>query len=160
MREYVVEKHRKAKTPMPERELEERVNDFEEVALGYSWEDALSEAERCLQCIEPMCIKGCPVEVNIPEFIERVKEHNLEKAAEIIKEQNYLPAICGRVCPQEDQCELTCMECALCWIYCPEGCMVLNEDGFFEPDYDYCKGCGICAEVCPSGVIKMEVEME
>lgn len=136
------------------------MKDFGEVPLGYSKEEAIKEAERCLQCIEPSCVKGCPVEIDIPGFIRCIKEEDLEGAREILKENNSLPAMCGRVCPQEEQCELTCMECGLCWLYCPEGCIILNEDGFFEPDYDYCKGCGICAEVCPLGAIKMEVEIQ
>ncbi len=151
--------YQKNKTGMSQRDPKERVKDFEEVPLGYSREEAKQESERCLQCIEPSCIKGCPVEVDIPGFIRCVREDDLGKACKVLKENNSLPAMCGRVCPQEEQCELTCMECGLCWLYCPDGCLVLNEDGFFEPDYDYCKGCGICAEVCPLGVIKMEVEV-
>jgi glutamate synthase (NADPH/NADH) small chain len=155
-----IAEYKRTKTPMPERPPEERIKDFEEVALGYTIEQAIEEAERCLQCIEPGCIEGCPVEIEIPEFIKCVRERNLEKAVEILKEKNSLPAICGRVCPQETQCEIKCIECGLCWLFCPDGCIVLNDDGFFEPDYDYCKGCGICAEVCPLGVIQMEVEVK
>jgi|Deesub1362B_J571_1020462.scaffolds.fasta_scaffold38449_2 glutamate synthase (NADPH/NADH) small chain len=150
---------RRCKIPMPERKPEERIRDFEEVALGYSMEDAIAEAERCFQCIEAGCIAGCPVEIDIPEFIRCIRENDFDRAIEIIKERNSLPAMCGRVCPQENQCELTCQQCGLCWLYCPEGCITLKE-GYFEVDYDYCKGCGICAEVCPTGAIKMEVELK
>ena len=147
-------------TPMPERPVDERVKDFTEVALGYTPELAEKEAKRCLQCQEPVCISGCPVEIDIPGFIAQIVKGDLGKAAEIIREKNALPAICGRVCPQEVQCEIKCGECALCWIHCPEGCYSLNENGFFEADLDYCKGCGICAEVCPYGAITMEVEVK
>lgn len=148
------------KTPMPERPVEERVKDFEEVACGYTPELAQKEAKRCLQCLEPNCVSGCPVGIDIPGFIAQVAKGDFRKAAEIIRQKNALPAICGRVCPQEMQCEKACLECGICWMYCPEGCIFLNEDGFFEPDYDYCKGCGICAEVCPLGAITMEVEIK
>jgi len=159
-KEMEIEEKRKTKVPMPERPPQERIRDFNEVALGYTLEQAIEEASRCFQCVEPGCISGCPVEINIPEFIKCIKEKQLEKAIQIIKERNSLPAICGRVCPQETQCEIKCIQCSLCWLYCPEGCIVMNEDGFYEPDYDYCKGCGICAEVCPTGAIKMEVEIK
>ena len=148
------------KTPMPERPVEERIRDFEEVACGYTPELAKKEAERCLQCLEPNCVSGCPVGIDIPGFIAQIVKGDFKKAAEIIREKNALPAVCGRVCPQEMQCEMGCLECGICWMYCPEGCIFLNEDGFFEPDYDYCKGCGICAEVCPLGAITMEVEVK
>lgn len=150
--------YRKTKVPMAQREPEERKKDFEEVPIGYTTEDAIEEANRCLQCVEPGCIEGCPVEIEIPDFIQCIKENNPEKAAKIIKDKNSLPAICGRVCPQENQCELTCIDCALCWTYCPDGCIIATEEGFFQPDYEFCKGCGICVEVCPTGAIKIEIE--
>lgn len=87
----------------------ERIKDFFEVALGFSKEDAEAEAKRCLQCKNPACIKGCPVEVDIPAFIRLIKEGRQKEALEKIKEKNNLPAICGRVCPQEDQCEAECV---------------------------------------------------
>ncbi|MDA8431615.1 MAG: dihydropyrimidine dehydrogenase, partial [Nitrospiraceae bacterium] len=82
---------------------------FEEVALGYTPELAMKEAGRCLQCKDPSCVKGCPVNVPIPQFIREVREGNFQKAIEIIKEKNLLPAVCGRVCPQEEQCEKLCL---------------------------------------------------
>ena len=97
------------KTDMPAQHPEERIKNFTEVALGYSEEDALKEAERCLNCKNPVCKQGCPVEVPIPEFIAEVKNRNYDKAIEIIKGKNNLPAICGRVCPQENQCEKFCI---------------------------------------------------
>lgn len=97
------------KTPMPVQDSAERVKNFTEVALGYSEEEALREAERCLECKNPLCKQGCPVEVPIPEFIRAIKDKDYNKAVEILKSKNNLPAICGRVCPQESQCELHCI---------------------------------------------------
>jgi len=94
---------------MPEQNPQQRVNNFGEVALGYSAEDAINEAKRCLQCKNPLCMQGCPVEVDIPDFIALVAEGKFEEAAQKIKEKNNLPAICGRVCPQEEQCERKCI---------------------------------------------------
>lgn len=94
---------------MPEQPAEERVNNFKEVNLGYTEELAILEAQRCLQCPKPVCIEGCPVGVKIKDFIALVADGNLEGAALKIKEDNVLPAICGRVCPQEEQCEERCV---------------------------------------------------
>lgn len=88
--------------------VEERIRNFKEVALGYTDEEAIGEARRCLQCKKAPCIKGCPVEIDIPGFIKCIKEGDPQKALEIIYRTNLLPAICGRVCPQETQCELLC----------------------------------------------------
>ncbi len=96
------------KTPGAEQIPEVRRTNFEEVALGYSIEQALLEASRCLQCKKPLCITGCPVGVPIPRFIKAVHQNDLACAIEIIKEANLLPAVCGRVCPQENQCEKHC----------------------------------------------------
>ena len=101
--------HRKPQAEMPKQIVEKRVHNFDEVALGFDEELALQEAERCLNCPKPQCIKGCPVEVSIPEFIQLVKEHKYGDAAKKIKEKNALPAVCGRVCPQEDQCQKFCV---------------------------------------------------
>lgn len=97
------------KTHAPEQEPAVRRSNFNEVSLGYTPELALTEAERCLQCKEPACIKGCPVHVPIPQFISAIRDGDLVKAIEIIKEKNMLPAVCGRVCPQEEQCEKLCL---------------------------------------------------
>jgi len=94
---------------MPAQTAEDRAENFSEVALGYTLEMAQREAERCLQCKEPHCMDGCPVEVTIPQFIEAVREGNLAKAVAAMKAKNNLPAICGRVCPQEVQCEQRCI---------------------------------------------------
>ncbi len=99
----------KEKYDMPLLDAKERVNSFEEVALGYDEETAILEATRCLQCKKPFCIEGCPVEVPIPEFIKLILERDYQSAAIKIKEKNSLPAICGRVCPQENQCEKHCI---------------------------------------------------
>ena len=97
------------RTPMRKREPQERVKGFYEVALGYTEEEAVKEASRCLQCRRPPCVKGCPVEINIPGFIRKIKEKKFLESAKILKENNSLPAVCGRVCPQEDQCEKNCI---------------------------------------------------
>lgn len=100
---------RNSRQPMRERPPEERVHNFEEVPLGYSPEEARAEARRCLQCAAPQCVKGCPVKVKIPEFVALIAEGRFVEAARKIKETNAFPAICGRVCPQESQCELYCV---------------------------------------------------
>ena len=94
---------------MPRQDPKARAGNFEEVALGYSEEQAVTEAERCLQCKVKRCVEGCPVEIEIPEFLKLVAERNFAEAARMLKEKNSLPAICGRVCPQEEQCEKTCV---------------------------------------------------
>ena len=94
---------------MPRQEPEVRAKNFDEVALGYSEEAAMAEAERCLECKKPKCIDGCPVAIDIPAFIVAMREGDFEEAVAIIKKDNTLPAICGRVCPQEDQCEQVCV---------------------------------------------------
>ncbi|MBQ7975496.1 MAG: hypothetical protein IJ300_07405 [Clostridia bacterium] len=97
------------KTPMPEQCPHERNKNFLEVTTGYTPEMAISEARRCLNCKNKPCISGCPVQVKIPEFIAYVAEGKFEEAYQKIKETNALPAVCGRVCPQERQCESKCV---------------------------------------------------
>ena len=97
------------KVPMPEQAPDVRNKNFEEVALGYTAEMAMEEAARCLNCKNKPCVSGCPVNVPIPGFIEKVAEGDFEAAYEIITSENALPAICGRVCPQESQCESKCV---------------------------------------------------
>ena len=97
------------RTAMPEQDPEARSRNFEEVALGYTEEMAVSEASRCINCKNTPCIDGCPVSVRIPDFIEKIKQRDFDSAAEIIYETNSLPAVCGRVCPQESQCEGKCI---------------------------------------------------
>jgi len=99
----------KQSIPMPKQEVGERIKNFNEVALGYDRDQAVAEAERCLQCPKPQCVMGCPVEIDIPSFIKAIKEENFDEAIEIVKRQNSLPAICGRVCPQEEQCQKQCV---------------------------------------------------
>ncbi len=97
------------KVPVREQDAKERATNFEEVCLGYNLEEAKEEASRCINCKNAQCVKGCPVAINIPGFIEQVKEGNIEDAYQIISESSALPAICGRVCPQESQCEGKCI---------------------------------------------------
>jgi glutamate synthase (NADPH/NADH) small chain len=97
------------RVPLPRRDPRKRATDFGEVATGFELEAALAEAERCLQCKRPTCVNGCPVAIDIPGFVQAVKEKRLEEAVRILKERNSLPGICGRVCPQESQCEAECV---------------------------------------------------
>ena len=97
------------KTPMPQQDPLERAKNFEEVTLGYTPEQAMEEANRCLNCKNPLCRNGCPVGVPIPGFIKKVAEGKFEEAYEILTTANLLPAVCGRVCPQEKQCESKCV---------------------------------------------------
>ena len=99
---------RAEKTPMPVREPQERTHDFEEVNAGYTASQAAFESERCLRCQDPVCVDGCPVSVPIPEFIHAVSSGDMAGAAKMLRAANPLPAICGRVCPQESQCEAEC----------------------------------------------------
>lgn len=97
------------KVPVREQDAKERAANFKEVCLGYNKEEAMEEAARCINCKNAQCIKGCPVAINIPGFIQKVKEGEIEEAYQIISEASALPAVCGRVCPQESQCEGKCI---------------------------------------------------
>ena len=97
------------RVPVREQDPKVRATNFEEVCLGYNEEEAVEEAKRCLNCKNPLCVQGCPVSINIPAFIAQVKEGNFEEAYQIISESSALPAVCGRVCPQESQCEGKCV---------------------------------------------------
>ena len=96
------------RTPMREQDAEARAKNFAEVACGYTLQDALREAERCLMCPDPACVEGCPVSINIPGFIEKILAKDFRGAYDVITSANLLPAVCGRVCPQENQCEGVC----------------------------------------------------
>ena len=97
------------KVPVREQDPQVRATNFEEVCLGYNKEEAMSEANRCIGCKNAQCVKGCPVSIDIPGFIAKVKEGNIEEAYQIISESSALPAVCGRVCPQESQWEGKCI---------------------------------------------------
>ena len=99
----------KTKVKMNEQSPEQRVKNFDEVALGLTEEQAIAEANRCIQCKNPLCVKGCPVNIDIPAFLKLITLGEYDKAIAKIKEKNALPAVCGRVCPQEDQCEKMCI---------------------------------------------------
>src|SRR5512137_460609 len=94
---------------MPKQEPFERVRNFDEVALGYTPELAREEAARCLACKKPQCVEGCPVGIDIPRFIRHLHEGDFAGGIRKLKERNALPAVCGRVCPQEEQCEKVCV---------------------------------------------------
>jgi glutamate synthase (NADPH/NADH) small chain len=100
---------RMKRTPISEQDPKVRAANFEEVCLGYSEDEAVQEAARCLNCKKPMCVTECPVTIGIPEFITRVKNREFKEAAKVIAKQSSLPAVCGRVCPQETQCEGKCI---------------------------------------------------
>jgi len=97
------------KMKMPQRPASQRNKDFEEVAVGYGEKDAVTEASRCLQCKVPLCVKGCPVNINIPGFVKHIADKNYAESIKVLKDKNNLPAVCGRVCPQENQCEKMCI---------------------------------------------------
>ena len=97
------------RTPVRELDPSFRITNFEEVSLGYNADEALLEASRCLECKKPMCVEGCPVSISIPNFIHHIKAGDFKSAAEIIAQASALPAVCGRVCPQETQCEGRCI---------------------------------------------------
>jgi glutamate synthase (NADPH/NADH) small chain len=102
-------KIKKEAVKMPKQKPKERVKNFNEVALGYTEEQALEEASRCLQCVKPQCVAGCPVEVPISKFIKYIREKKYAEGIAVIKSKNALPAVCGRVCPQEEQCQVKCV---------------------------------------------------
>ena len=99
---------KKEKHPMPEQKPKDRIKNFDEVPYGYDEKTAIEEAKRCLQCKNRPCVNGCPVEIDIPDFIKQIAEGNFDKAVEVLKSKTSLPAVCGRVCPYENQCEGQC----------------------------------------------------
>ncbi|RQW83511.1 MAG: dihydropyrimidine dehydrogenase, partial [Geobacter sp.] len=94
---------------MPHQDPAARVGNFDEVALGWDWKTAVKEAHRCLLCKTPQCVSNCPAEIDIPGFIQKIAGGEFLEAARILRDSSALPAVCGRVCPQETQCELTCV---------------------------------------------------
>ena len=109
MAEKAVKKEKKPRVEMPEQQPQIRARNFKEVPLGYTPEMAVAEAARCLQCKKPVCVAGCPVEIDIPGFIQLIREGEFTKSIRKLWEKNSLPAVCGRVCPQEIQCEGKCI---------------------------------------------------
>ncbi len=107
IRKKIVQKSQRYE--MMEQEAHRRILNFNEVALGFTIEEVKLEAKRCLQCSEPKCVLGCPINIDIPDFIKNIKENDFREASRCIKKSNYFPSICGRVCPQENQCEKTCI---------------------------------------------------
>ena len=107
--QFEMENAQKKRVPVREQPAEVRKHNFDEVCLGYNAEEAMAEAKRCLNCKKPMCVTGCPVQINIPAFIQQVAEGHFAEASRIINDDSALPAVCGRVCPQETQCEGQCI---------------------------------------------------
>ncbi|WP_051904525.1 NADPH-dependent glutamate synthase [Hippea jasoniae] len=103
------EKFKRDRVPMKEQDPKERIKNFDEVPFGYSFEEAIKEAQRCLQCNPAPCVEGCPADVHVPQFIDKILDEDVEAAFREIKITNALPAVCGRVCPQEEQCEGACV---------------------------------------------------
>jgi glutamate synthase (NADPH/NADH) small chain len=136
---------------MPAQDEVERRSNFNEVALGFSAELAVREAERCLACKKPQCIDGCPVGIDIPAFVAAIQDEDFEKAVAIIKKDNTLPAICGRVCPQEDQCEKVCVTGAK---YQPVAIGRLER---FAADWEMAKGEIAMPERAPASGFKVAV---
>jgi glutamate synthase (NADPH/NADH) small chain len=136
---------KKEKHPMPEQDPKKRIKNFNEVPYGYSKETAIEEAKRCIQCKNRPCTAGCPVEIDIPEFIKEIAEGNIDKAVEILKSKTSLPAVCGRVCPYEEQCE---GECTLLKLGDPVGIGRLER---FLADYEREKGVKIPKKAKPTG---------
>ena len=136
---------KKEKHPMPEQDPKKRIKNFDEVPFGYSPEIAIEEAKRCLQCKNHPCTAGCPVEVDIPDFIKEIANGNFDKAVEVLKSKTALPAVCGRVCPYENQCE---GECALLKLGEPVAIGRLER---FLADYERKKGMKIPKKPKASG---------
>ena len=120
---------KRERTKMPEQDAGERAHNFKEVALGFDFEQAKREAERCLNCKNAPCKTGCPVGVNIPEFLQQLKNGDVAAAGKIIKSTNSLPSVCGRVCPQENQCEKMCVRAKM------EGAVSIGSCERFVGDY-------------------------
>ncbi|MDQ7006056.1 MAG: NADPH-dependent glutamate synthase [Acidobacteriota bacterium] len=142
---------RKTKVPMREQDPEVRRRNFLEVPLGYSPEEAREEAARCLMCKKPKCVEGCPVEIDIPGFIALIKEGRFNEAARHIKQKNALPAICGRVCPQEEQCE------AVCVVAKKGESVAIGNLERFAADYEAAHPDGVCPEIGPKRDLKVAV---
>ena len=104
---------KKPRNLIPEQDPAVRAHNFDEVTVGFDLNLARDEASRCLRCAAAPCMKGCPVGVRIPEFLAKVREGKIEEAGEIIKSTNSLPSVCGRVCPQENQCEKMCVRASI-----------------------------------------------
>jgi glutamate synthase (NADPH/NADH) small chain len=129
--------------PMPEQPAEVRRHNFEEVPIGYTPETAMLEAGRCLQCKKPSCVNGCPVEIDIPGFISRIKEGDFAGAIAKLKEKTALPAVCGRVCPQEIQCEAQCI------LGKKEEPVAVGRLERFAADWDRAQGAGALPKLPP-----------
>ncbi len=147
------ERTSRERTQMPEFDPEERSHNYEEVNLGFDEEQALFEATRCLDCPDPTCISGCPVGINIPKFIKKIEANDYLGAAGVLKETNALPAVCGRVCPQEKQCELNCFYT----IKLHKPAIPIGSLERFAADYERNSGQVAIPEVAESNGIKVAI---
>lgn len=137
---------------MPELEPDFRSHNYEEVNLGLSLDQALLEAKRCLDCPDPQCITGCPVEINIPKFIKNIERNNVLDAAKTLKETSALPAVCGRVCPQEKQCESKCIHLKM-----KKEAVAIGYLERFASDFERQSGSVAIPELAPGNGIKIAV---
>ena len=147
------ERTARERTPMPEYDPEERSHSYVEVNLGFNEEQALIEATRCVDCANPTCITGCPVGINIPKFIKKIESHDYLGAAVVLKETNALPAVCGRVCPQEKHCELNCFYT----ISLHKPAVSIGSLERFAADYERNSGKMAVPEVAESNGIKVAI---
>jgi glutamate synthase (NADPH/NADH) small chain len=141
-----------ARVKMPELDATYRSRSYDEVNLGLSLEQALSEAKRCLDCPDPSCMSGCPVEVNIPKFIKNIERNEIIEAARTLKETSALPAVCGRVCPQEKQCESRCIHLKM-----KNEAVAIGYLERFAADYERESGSVSVPELAPPNGIKIAV---
>lgn len=137
---------------MPQADPEERSHSYMEVNMGLSLEQAMNEAKRCLDCPNPMCVTGCPVEINIPTFIKNIERGEILEAARVIKETSTLPAVCGRVCPQEKQCESKCI-----YNKSKKPAVAIGYLERFAADYERTSGKAAAPETAPKNGIKVAV---
>ncbi len=137
---------------MPQADPEERSHSYIEVNMGLNLEQAMNEAKRCLDCPSPMCVTGCPVEINIPTFIKNIERGEILEAARVIKETSTLPAVCGRVCPQEKQCESKCI-----YNKSKKPAVAIGYLERFAADYERTSGKAATPEIAPKNGIKVAV---
>ena len=140
------------KVPVREQDPKVRATNFEEVCYGYNKEEAMAEASRCLNCKNAQCMKGCPVSINIPAFVKNIERGEFLEAARVLKQTSALPAVCGRVCPQEKQCESQCIHLKM-----NEPAVAIGYLERFAADYERESGQISLPEISSSNGIKIAV---